>query len=257
MMQAWDYRPSRAPHAKVARRLVRNMLAAPTQVRPDRPVVTFTFDDFPKSAMDGADIIENAGGRAGFYACTSLMGKRSPAMGEMFDAAALSELAARGHEIGAHSHNHIDCAKTELRVVEKDVGQNLVQLAEAGHGATVSSFAYPYGETSFSAKRWVADVFGSARGIQPGVNLGAADRAQLKSVELQDSGWHRRRAMEMLKSCIDSKGWLIFFTHDVSLTPSSYGVSHDLIRELAERAVGGGAVLAAPTLGAVLSGVID
>ena len=59
---------------------------------PDRPVVSFTFDDFPKTALTGADIVEKDGGKAGFYACTSLMGQRSPVMGEMFDAATLAEL---------------------------------------------------------------------------------------------------------------------------------------------------------------------
>lgn len=256
-MLDWNYVPSRAPHARIQRRLMPHLMAAPTQVRPDRPVVTFTFDDFPKSAIDGADIVENAGGRAGFFACTSFLGKRSPTMGEMFDAATLAELSQRGHEIGAHSHAHIDCARADMKAVEKDVGQNLVALTEAGLDATVSSFAYPYGETSFSAKSWVADVFASARGIQPGVNIGHADRAQLKAVELLDTAASRRRAQEMLKTAIRSKGWLIFFTHDVSWAPSAYGVPHTMIRELAEQAVAEGAVLAAPSLGAVLSGVID
>lgn len=257
MQITWDYQPSRAPVAKAQRRVVQWLSAAPTLVAPDRPVISFTFDDFPKSALAGADLIESAGGKAGFFACTSLMGKRSPLMGEMFDASTLCELAMRGHEIGSHTHSHVDCAKLDVKRVEKDVGQNLVALAEAGLETTVSSFAYPYGETSFSTKRWVADVFAMARGIAPGVNVGPADRAQLRAVELGDSAASRRRAREMMKTCLKSKGWLIFFTHDVSRSPSSFGASHDLIKELVDRAVNGGAVLAAPTIGAVLSGVID
>src|SRR5690349_11383669 len=110
----WNYVPSRKLAAKVERQVVQLRHAARAQIAPDRPVVTFTFDDFPKSALNGADIVEKHGGRAGFYACTSLMGQKSPVMGEMFDAAALKELGARSHEIGAHSHSHLDCARHKL-----------------------------------------------------------------------------------------------------------------------------------------------
>jgi peptidoglycan/xylan/chitin deacetylase (PgdA/CDA1 family) len=255
--QQWTYTPSRSTPAKLHRQVVQLRRAARAQVAPDRPVVTFTFDDFPKSALTGADIVEKQGGRAGFYACTSLMGLRSPMMGEMFDAATLADLHARGHEIGAHSHSHLDCAKHNLSMVERDIGENLVALSEAGHSATVSAFAYPYGETTYAAKRWVGEVFATGRGILPGVNTGEADRSQLRAVELTPTAASRRRALAMLKTCIETKGWLFFFTHDVSSSPSPHGVPDFMIEELAKRAVDAGAVLAAPTLGAVLSGVMD
>lgn len=257
MKPEWTYTPSRSPHAKVQRRVTQWLRACQADVAPDRPVVTFTFDDFPKSALNGADIVERHGGRAGFYACTSHMAHRSPVMGEMFDGATLAELRARGHEVGAHTHSHLDCARARLGQVERDIGENLVALSEAGHGETVSAFAYPYGETTYSAKRWVGDVFVTGRGILPGINVGEADRAQLRAVELSSSAASRRRARAMLKSAIESKGWVIFFTHDVSASPSSYGAPKNLIEELASHAVQAGAVLAAPTLAAVLCGVTD
>lgn len=253
----WQYTPSRSPAAKIQRRVVQWRRACTAHVTPDRPVVTFTFDDFPKSALNGADVLEKHGGRAGFYACTSQMGLRSPVMGEMFDAGTLAELRSRGHEIGAHSHTHLDCARARLEKVERDIGENLVALSESGHEETVSAFAFPYGETSYPAKRWVGDVFATGRGILPGVNVGEVDRAQLRAVELGSSAMHRRRALAALKTCIDSNGWLFFFTHDVGHTPTSYGAPLDLIEELAQRTVDAGAVLAAPTLGAALCGVID
>jgi peptidoglycan/xylan/chitin deacetylase (PgdA/CDA1 family) len=256
-MQSWDYAPSRTPLARVKRRLVQSVLAAPAEVRPDRAVVSFTFDDFPKSALTGADIVEAAGGRAGFYACTSVMGKRSPILGEMFDSATIAELSARGHEIGAHTHDHADCAQASLDAIERSVGDNLVRIADAGYQPTVSAFAYPYGETTFAAKQWLAHVFATSRGIRPGVNHGRTDRAQLRATELLDNAASRRRASEQVKKCLASNGWLILFTHDVSPTPSAYGVPPDLIADLVAQAVDGGAVLAAPTLAAVLSGVID
>jgi len=256
-MTQWAYVPSRTAAAKVQRRVTQWRKACVAQVAPDRPVVSFTFDDFPKSALNGADVIEKHGGRAGFYACTSFLGQRSPVLGEMFDADTLAELRTRGHEVGAHSHTHIDCAKTRLEQVERDIGENLVALAEAGHHETVSAFAFPYGETTYLAKRWVGDVFATGRGILPGFNLGETDRSQMRAVELGASDAHRRRAIAMLEACLRRKAWLFFFTHDVGASPTAYGAPLDLIEELAARAADGGAILATPTLGAVLSGVID
>lgn len=251
------YEPSRSLPAKVGRRLVQWRKAAPATVEAERPIVSFTFDDFPKSAVAGADIVEKLGGRAGFYATTAFMGTTHPVMGEMYDAATLSDLHKRGHEIGAHTHSHIDCAREPLEVLERDVGRNLVDLVTAGHIPTVASFAFPFGETTYAAKRWTAEVFATARGILPGVNVGEVDRAQLRAVELGESEGRRRRAIEMLESCAASNGWLIFFTHDVGLHPSPYGASEELIRELAERAKDLGCVLAPPTEAAYLAKVLN
>lgn len=253
----WAYSPSRSLPAQVQRHVVQWRRACHAIVAPDRPVVTFTFDDFPKSALNGADIVERHGGRAGFYACTSMLGQRSPQLGEMFDADTLAELRDRGHEVGAHTHSHVDCARSPLQKVEHDIGENLVALAEAGHDQTVSAFAFPYGETSYAAKRWVGDIFATGRGILPGVNTGDVDRSQLRAIELGGSALHRRRALAALKTAIADKGWLFFYTHDVGANPTDRGAPADLIEELVVRAVEDGAVLAAPTLGAVLCGVID
>jgi peptidoglycan/xylan/chitin deacetylase (PgdA/CDA1 family) len=245
---------SRTASARLHRQVVSLRCAARAIVAPDQPIVSFTFDDFPKAALHGADIVEKQGGRAGFYACTSFMGMRSPITGEMFDAETLADLAARGHEIGAYSHSHINCARDDLATVERDIGENLVALSEVGYTATVSAFAYPH---SYAAKRWVSDIFVTGRGNAPGVNVGEADRSQLRAVELTPSAASRRRALVALKTCIETKGWLFFFTHDVSTSPSSQGAHSDLIEELAKRAIEDGAVLATPTLGAVLAGVMD
>lgn len=254
---AAHYEPSRSLPAKLGRRFVQWRHAAPATVETDRPIVSFTFDDFPKSATTGADIIEKLGGRAGFYASTCYMGATHPEMGEMFDAQTLTNLHSRGHEIGAHTHGHIDCARAGVKTVERDIGQNLVQLVSAGHIPTVAAFAYPYGETSFASKRWSSDVFSTARGVLPGVNVGEVDRAQLRAVELGESEWARKRAIAMLEKAVASNGWLIFFSHDVGAEPSAYGVTEAQLRELAQRAVGMGCVLAPPTEAGYMTKVLN
>ncbi|MDZ4760431.1 MAG: polysaccharide deacetylase family protein [Alphaproteobacteria bacterium] len=241
--------------ARINRRLVQWRPAAPVLILPRQPVVSFTFDDFPKSAIAAADIIERLHGHAGFYASTGFLGRQHPAMGEMFDPESLSDLALRGHEIGAHTHSHIDCAKSDLAAFQNDMDLNLAMLQQAACMPPPSSMAYPYGETSHAAKRWTAENFTTGRGVLPGVNTGLADRAQLRAVELGASAAHLRRAFAHLESCIRSKGWLIFFTHDVSSSPSAHGARPDLIEELGRRACGQGAILAAPTAAAALCGI--
>jgi hypothetical protein len=257
MLQQWTYAPPNTAAAKIQRQAMQLRRGARAQVAPDRPVVSFTFDDFPKAALNGADIVEKHGGKAGFYACTSWMGRRSPITGEMFDAATLADLRVRGHEVGAHTHSHFDCARVQLEQIQKDVGENLVALSDAGYMANVSAFAWPYGETTYPAKRWVGEVFATGRGMRAGINRGDVDRSQLRAVELGASSAHRSRAIAALKKCVATKGWLFFFTHDVGGSPSPQGAPSKLVEELASRAGDMGAVMAAPTLGAVLCGVID
>ncbi len=250
----WTYSPSRSLLAKAERRLTQLRHAASVSVRPPRPLVSFTFDDFPMSAMNGADVVETNGGRAAFYASTGLMGSTHPVYGEMFDAAALRTLDERGHEIGAHSHGHADYARLSRGAVKADLTACISHLAAAGVGRALTSFAYPYGETSPAAKRIVADVFGTARGGLPGVNLGECDRGQLRAVPLYLTAASRKRAIEMLDQCLKTNGWLIFFTHDVTAVPSEYGVHPGMLSELAKRAVAGGASLVTPREAATICG---
>jgi peptidoglycan/xylan/chitin deacetylase (PgdA/CDA1 family) len=256
-MAPTSYTPPRSMPARIQRRLVQWRSAAPVRVESDRPVVSFTFDDFPKSAVNGADVIEAEGGRACFYACTSMLGGVHADMGEMYDADTVADLILRGHEIGAHTHTHLDCAREPLAKVQRDVSESLVALTNLGFTQPVASFAWPYGETKHAAKQWASEVFATSRGVLPGVNAGAVDRGQLRAVELGDSQAHRDRAMAMLRMCVESKGWLIFFTHDVSTSPTPYGCTPDLLRDLARAAQDQGAVLAAPSLAAALCGIID
>ena len=106
--------------------------------------------------------------------------------------------------------------------MERDIGENLVALSEAGHTGTVSAFACPFGETTFAAKRGLATCSRRA-GILPGINRGDVDRTQLRAVELGAARRASPAGAAMLKTCIETKAWLFFFTHDVSDSPSPYG----------------------------------
>ncbi len=253
----WTYSPSRTPVEKINRRLTQWRAAAPVVSRPEKLIVSFTFDDFPKSALNGADIIETFGGKAGFYACTQFLGRTSP-MGEMYDTQTLRELTDREHEIGAHSHSHLDCAKVTPEAASQDMEDCVRRLQDLGVNGPISSMAYPYGETTFSIKQSMTSMFDIGRGILPGQNVGRIDRMQLRAYQLNDHPLTVERAFNALNAAIaNGSSWLIFFSHDVDRDHTKYGVHPDTIRGLCHKAVDAGAVLAAPYAAAQMCGVIS
>ena len=65
----------------------------------DQGFVTFTFDDFPASALDiGGAILERYGLRGTYYAAPGLMGQESE-LGKHFTLADLEHASAIGHGV--------------------------------------------------------------------------------------------------------------------------------------------------------------
>ena len=68
-----------------------------------RGFVTFTFDDFPASALDiGGAILEKYDCRGTYYASPGLMGCET-VVGRHFSLRDLERAAAKSHEIASHS----------------------------------------------------------------------------------------------------------------------------------------------------------
>src|SRR5947209_11228992 len=74
---------------------------------PLKPIVSFTFDDFPRSALTVAGkILDNYNVCGTYYAAMGLMGKITE-VGEMFDSRDLKHLVAAGHELACHTFDHV------------------------------------------------------------------------------------------------------------------------------------------------------
>ena len=236
MATAGDYAPSRSLPARLERRRVQWRTAAPLARTPDRPIITFTFDDFPKSAAEaGAAILEAADARATYYAASGLAGTRL-VLGEMYDAGDLARLRASGHEIASHTHSHADCARRPLADSLADIAQGETNLRAMHAGHDTRQFAYPFGETTFALKRSLAGRYDCARGILPGINRKGSDRAQLRAIELGDDLSRIVRALDAIREVVRKPGWLIFYTHDVRENPSVYGVSPETLQQIVSAA---------------------
>lgn len=208
----------------------------PMETTPERPVVSFTFDDFPRSAASaGAQILEAHGGRGTFYACTGLSGTCNHS-GELFLPEDLVRLARAGHEIGAHSDAHGDMGVADPVRSVADIRDNIERLKAMGVTQAIRSFAYPYGETDMALKFRLKSEFATARGVLPGINRRGSDLMQLRAAALAPAPAAIDRARRMISDAVSHGGWVVLFTHDVREDHSPYGVSPAALEVLVRHA---------------------
>ena len=68
------YQPSTSFSAKLSRKMLPYRARRDLHFKLDRPVVSFTFDDFPRSAItNGSDLLEKENWLASFYVAAGLM----------------------------------------------------------------------------------------------------------------------------------------------------------------------------------------
>lgn len=201
----------------------------------DTPMVSFTFDDIPKSAATtGAGLLEAHGARGTFYISGGLVGTSSPNW-EVIDADAIRDLHERGHEIGCHTFSHARTCDLDAASLTAEIERNRTYIHGLDSSIKIENFAYPYGYASFMRKHQLRTAFRSCRGIVPGVNSGSVDLQFLRAVPLIDS-IERDGIERAFDEAQASNGWLIFYGHDVADQPSPYGCSPALLDHALEAA---------------------
>jgi peptidoglycan/xylan/chitin deacetylase (PgdA/CDA1 family) len=190
-------------------------------------VVSFTFDDFPKSALTvGGRILERYDARGTYYTAMNLAGANEH-LGPMFDPNDVLAAHRGGHEIACHTFTHVDCRTVPASSLTAELHQNAQALGALSSDIELSNFAYPYGSISASAKRFLSAHFSSCRGIGRGVNHEIVDLADLQAVQLYALDFDEAEMQRLIQYNKRVEGWLIFFTHDVSQNPSAYGCTPD------------------------------
>jgi peptidoglycan/xylan/chitin deacetylase (PgdA/CDA1 family) len=194
-------------------------------------VASFTFDDFPASAYTVAgSMIEQAGGRATYFASASFMGKTIDGT-RYYDATMLREVYARGHEIGCHSVEHVALGAKGPGFACASAEQNLAAMrAVLGPDFQMTSFAYPYGDVSLGVKRAMRRRFALCRGVHQGVNRGRFDAAQIRIISLESRHWDEAKLAAMIRTAQQQNAWLVFLTHDIAELPSPYGSTPAMVK---------------------------
>lgn len=186
-------------------------------------VISFTFDDFPKSALTaGGSILERHGARGTYYVASKLA-KTEGAVGRSFDVEDIVIAHGNGHEIGCHTYTHLNCAEAKEASLQEEVRANAAALAATIKEFSPRNFAYPFGAVSPLAAQVLNPHFSSCRGIRPGINEGRLNLSELLANSLYATTFDEARLCSLIDRNVSAGGWLIFYTHDVCETPSPYG----------------------------------
>lgn len=223
---------------RITHKLARSFPARRVDFAPARPIVSFSFDDVPVSALvNGAEVLERHGVRGTFFVAGGIAGGEHDGQ-PMLTTDDYRDLVRRGHEIGHHTFTH-RTPWTLGRDYSADLVRNDIYLAPI-LGTAPRNFAFPYGRSSPGARDLVARRFRSSRGVETGINRQASDLDLLRAVGIEG----HMRAEDMTRWIDElsaSPGWLIFLTHDVQERPSSFGTTPDILDALVAHAIASGA----------------
>ncbi|HTW51223.1 MAG TPA: polysaccharide deacetylase family protein [Stellaceae bacterium] len=209
--------------ARMVREIGGFLRTRPAKVNWPGGVVSFTFDDFPRSAwINGGAILEKYDCRGTYYAAMGMAGTENN-LGSLFDLDDLRAAHAHGHEIACHTYHHRDCARLTPAAIADEVDRNAAALAQALGTPAISNFAYPFGGVSLSAKSALSPRFLSCRGTGRGLNQGTIDLADLPSTSIYSDNFDRERLCRLIDDARAGAGWIIFYTHDVADEPSAFG----------------------------------
>ncbi len=222
--------------ARVDNRLSRYFCTTPFTLSNARPIVSFTFDDFPESAASaGVPILEQFDAKATFYVAGGEVDKWS---GHWQGARTktIVQMHRHGHEIACHTFSHVRTTDLDARALADEIERNRSYLLDLDPSMQIENFAYPYGLGSVWRKTQLARTFRSSRGIVPGVNCGTVDLHYLRATPLINQHIDRQGVDRAFDDLVTTNGWLIFYGHDVAAEPSPYGCTPELLRHALDAA---------------------
>lgn len=212
-------------------------------VQLERPIVSFTFDDFPASALEVAGGMLSQHGVAGtYYASLKLMGCDTPT-GRIFDRSQLRETLARGHELGCHTYAHCHAWETAPRLFDNSLQENRRALREFEPSASFRTFSYPISLPRPANKRLAGSSFECCRGGGQTYNVGLTDLNLLSSFFLEKSRDDFDAVRKVIQANRAANGWLVFATHDIAESPTPFGVKPDFFARTLEEVLASGATV--------------
>jgi peptidoglycan/xylan/chitin deacetylase (PgdA/CDA1 family) len=223
------------------RRAARILARRPFAINTVVPLISFTFDDFPRSALlSGGAILASHGLRGTYYASLGLMGKQA-ATGTMFIQEDLKLALQQGHEIGCHTFTHCAAGETPTNLFEESVLQNRFDLSRISLGTDFRTFSYPISVPRVRTKQRVARYFACCRGGDQDLNVGTTDLNCLSAYFMEKTRDNPAAAKGLIARNRQLKGWLIFATHDICDTPTPWGCRPDYFADIVQCAVDSGA----------------
>jgi peptidoglycan/xylan/chitin deacetylase (PgdA/CDA1 family) len=230
-------------HNRIGRDLAQWLCRRTVRVQLEKPVISFTFDDFPRSALLTAGPMLRAQGILGtYYTSFGLMGQTAPT-GEIFLREDLNEFVKQGHELACHTFDHCHSWNTAPAEFEASILRNQTALAEILPGKLFNNFSYPISHPRPDTKRRTAQHYRSARGGGQTFNHGTTDLNYLKAFFIEQSRDNVNAIKQVIDANTAANGWLIFTTHDVSANPTRFGCTSEVFKQVVEYSAKSGAAI--------------
>jgi len=216
---------------RVSNRLIWKMAPRTRTVATDVPIVSFTFDDVPDTALtNGATILEKYDALGTFYIAGGIEGRVEPDR-TLITREGCLELFRRGHEIGGHTFAH-HRIRALGRGLAEDLDRSARYLSEAGITRPATNFAFPYNAAWPLSRGELGARYHTCRGAGETINRGRVDPLMLQSVEIRQPEDHARRLTGRIDDVVQNPGWLVFFTHDIAESPTPYGCTPETFEHL-------------------------
>jgi peptidoglycan/xylan/chitin deacetylase (PgdA/CDA1 family) len=205
------------------------------------PIVSFTFDDFPRSALHvGGEILRAKGFAGTYYASLGLMDQDSPT-GSIFSAPDLETLIAQGHELGCHTFAHCNAWQTSPDVFEASILENRRALSRLLPNASFETLSYPIDNPRLCTKRRAGHHFACCRGGWQRFNKGTIDLNKVLAFFLEKSRDRPESIRAIIEHNAAANGWLVFATHDISERPTQFGCTPALFEQVVQWTADSGA----------------
>lgn len=222
-------------HGAFARRVSRWFGRRPFLLRLQRSIVTFTFDDFPRTALTvGGPLLAQHGAHGTYYVAAGLAG-RTIETGELFAPGQLDQLLAAGHELGCHTCEHLPAWETPAAAYLASVERNARALAALSRPVQPATHSYPISYPRPGSKRRLARRFRACRFGGQEANRGVVDLNALNSFFIEQSVHDFAAIERQVAGLAIDPGWLIFSTHDVGPNPTRFGCSPEFLARILER----------------------
>jgi peptidoglycan/xylan/chitin deacetylase (PgdA/CDA1 family) len=195
------------------------------------PLISFTFDDIPRSAIENGEAILKKYNYSGtYYISIGLMEKEGFDFSGN-DSALLRKIIDRGGELACHTYKHLHFFQAKKEEIFSDLQQNQASIDNIIPGYKFMNMSFPFGEQTLMAREIIKNKFRSARSVYRGINSGNIDLNCLKSIRLYENN-SLRTIFSTIDKAIEKKAWIIFYTHDVMNNPTDIGCSPGYFEEV-------------------------
>ena len=197
-----------------------------TRIDLKNAIISFSFDDVPKVTYDfGLPIFYKYGLTGTFYISGSLCNGRP----DFLDPGQIQTLLDEGHDVGCHTFGHLQTGRCLPRTLERDLKKNQEYFQKNYSNFRPTNFAYPSGSIGIWNKPLMSKIFTSLRSNCPGINHGTIDLTTLLANKLYQRKTSFNQIDHLIRLASEKRGWLIFYTHDVSHSPSEFGCSPEIL----------------------------